>query len=81
MKYSNVNSERGWFATLLLAARFALREFRGGLSGFRIFLACIALGTAASGAANTVADGIGKSISAQGQSILGGDIGFELVQR
>jgi putative ABC transport system permease protein len=73
--------ERGWIATLALAARFALREFRGGLSGFRIFLACIALGTAAIGAVNTVADGIGKSISAQGQSILGGDIGFELVQR
>ena len=65
----------------MLAARFALRELRGGLAGFRIFLACIALGTAAIGAVNTVADGIGKSIAAQGQSILAGDIGFELVQR
>ncbi|MGB8817219.1 MAG: ABC transporter permease [Rhizobiaceae bacterium] len=73
--------ERGQLATIALAARFALRELRGGLAGFRIFLACIALGTAAIGAVNTVADGIGKSIAAQGQSILAGDIGFELVQR
>ena len=27
--------------------RFALRELRGGLHGFRIFVACIALGTMA----------------------------------
>ena len=27
-----------------LAARFALREMRGGLSGFYIFIACIARG-------------------------------------
>ncbi|TIP55809.1 MAG: hypothetical protein E5X56_27225, partial [Mesorhizobium sp.] len=30
--------------TLKLAFRFSLREMRGGLSGFLIFLACIALG-------------------------------------
>ena len=30
-----------------LAARFALRELRGGLKGFYIFIACIALGVAA----------------------------------
>jgi len=31
--------------TLKLAFRFSLREMRGGLSGFMIFLACIALVT------------------------------------
>ena len=30
-----------------LAARLAFRELRGGLSGFYIFLACVALGTGA----------------------------------
>ena len=30
-----------------LALRYALREMRGGLSGFMIFLVCIALGVAA----------------------------------
>ncbi len=29
------------------AARFARRELRGGLKGFRIFLACLAIGVAA----------------------------------
>lgn len=32
------------FTKSFLALRFALREMRGGLSGFYIFLACIALG-------------------------------------
>lgn len=31
-------------SALRLAWRFALRELRGGLKGFRIFLACLALG-------------------------------------
>ncbi len=74
-------SRRGWFGDLRLASRFGLRELRGGLAGFRIFLACIALGTAAIGSVNTIADGIEGSIARQGQSILAGDLGFELVQR
>ncbi len=73
--------KRGWFGDFKLASRFALRELRGGLAGFRIFLACIALGTAAIGSVNTIADGIEGSIARQGQSILAGDLGFELVQR
>jgi putative ABC transport system permease protein len=39
-----------------LAFRFALRELRGGLSGFYVFLACIALGTAAIGGVNAVSN-------------------------
>lgn len=74
-------AERSWLNSFGLSSRFALRELRGGFAGFRIFLACIALGTAAIGTVNTVADGIQASISRQGQSILAGDIGFELAQR
>ena len=37
-----------------IAGRFALREMRGGLRGFRIFLACLALGVAAIAAVGTV---------------------------
>ena len=40
---------------LPLALRFALREMRGGLKGFRIFLACIAIGVAAIAAAEAQA--------------------------
>ncbi|MFZ2101967.1 MAG: ABC transporter permease [Oricola sp.] len=64
-----------------LAARFALRELRGGLSGFYVFLACIALGTAAIGGVNAVSQSVTRGIDEQGQVILGGDLRFELVHR
>src|SRR3954462_1219369 len=67
--------------TLTLALRFSLREMRGGLSGFLIFLTCIALGVAAIGGVNSVARSITAGLSNEGQSLLGGDLRFELVQR
>jgi len=67
--------------SFLLALRFALREMRGGLAGFYIFLACIALGVAAIGGVNSVARSVSTGIAAQGQSILGGDVSFALNQR
>ncbi|MGL4406579.1 MAG: ABC transporter permease [Notoacmeibacter sp.] len=66
---------------LALAWRFSLREMRGGLRGFRVFLACIAIGVAAIGAVNGVAQSITTAIETEGASILGGDIRFELNQR
>ncbi|MBB5700273.1 putative ABC transport system permease protein [Ochrobactrum daejeonense] len=67
--------------SMALALRFALREMRGGLSGFYIFLACIALGVAAIGGVNSVARSVSTGIAAEGQSILGGDVSFALNQR
>ncbi|MEZ2129861.1 MULTISPECIES: ABC transporter permease [unclassified Sinorhizobium] len=64
-----------------LAFRLALRELRGGLKGFYIFLACIALGTAAIAAVNSVSQSITDSITSQGQEILAGDVRFELNNR
>ena len=47
------------FSTRLgIAFRIALRELRGGLKGFYIFLACIALGTGAIAAVNSVSTAI-----------------------
>src|SRR6185312_12651163 len=66
---------------LRLAFRFSLREMRGGLSGFAVFLTCIALGVAAIGGVNSVAGAIGASVSGQGRILLGGDIRYELNQR
>lgn len=66
---------------LALAFRFALREMRGGLFGFAIFLACIALGVAAIGGVNSVARSISDGVAAQGQPLLGGDLRFRLNQR
>lgn len=64
-----------------IAFRIALREMRGGLSGFYIFLACIALGTAAIAAVNSVSSAITTSIASEGRSLLAGDIRFELNNR
>jgi putative ABC transport system permease protein len=60
-----------------LALRLALRELRGGLSGFYIFLACVALGTAAIAGVNSVSQMMTGSIASEGRTILGGDIRFE----
>ncbi len=67
--------------TLALAFRFSLREMRGGLSGFLIFVTCIALGVGAIGGVNSVAQAITGAVASQGQTLLGGDMRFELVHR
>jgi putative ABC transport system permease protein len=64
-----------------LAIRLALREMRGGLKGFYIFLACIALGTAAIAGVNSVSSAITQAIASQGQTLLAGDVRFEFNNR
>ena len=75
------NSSLSPMAELKLAWRLARREMRGGLSGFYIFLACIALGTAAIAGVNSVSRSITTAITEEGQVILGADIRFELQNR
>ena len=62
--------------SLPLAARFAARELRGGLQGFRIFLACLALGVAAIAAVGTVRASIEAGLAREGAALLGGDAVF-----
>src|SRR6516162_10045162 len=57
-----------------LSLRFALRELRSGVRGFRIFLACLALGVAAIGAAGSTAEAFRQGLAAQAREILGGDL-------
>ena len=64
-----------------LAVRLALREMRGGLRGFYIFLACVALGTAAIAGVNSLSQSITGSIASQGRELLAADIRFELNNR
>ncbi|EGE57308.1 UNVERIFIED_ORG: putative ABC transport system permease protein [Rhizobium esperanzae] len=64
-----------------LAFRLALRELRGGIRGFYIFLGCIALGTGAIAAVNSVSQSITDTIASQGQELLAGDVRFELNNR
>jgi putative ABC transport system permease protein len=68
-------------SSILLAFRFAQREMRGGLAGFYIFLACIALGVAAISGVNSVSRSITEGIAEEGQVILGGDVAVTLVQQ
>ena len=67
--------------TLPLAARFARRELRGGLSGFRIFLACLALGVAAIAAVGLVKTSIQEGLTREGARLLGGDAEAEFTYR
>jgi putative ABC transport system permease protein len=66
---------------LPLSPRLALRELRGGLKGFYVFISCIALGVAAIAGVNSLSRALTEGISAEGRTILGGDIAFELQQR
>jgi putative ABC transport system permease protein len=67
--------------SLRLATKFASRELRGGLRGFRLFLACLALGVAAIAAVGSVRAAIEAGLEREGASILGGDAELELTYR
>ena len=64
-----------------LTFRLALRELRGGLRGFYVFIACIALGVAAIAAVGSFASGLAEGVAREGRVILGGDVAFSLIQR
>ncbi|MGQ7792427.1 ABC transporter permease [Faunimonas sp. B44] len=68
-------------AALPVTLRLALRELRGGLAGFYVFLACIALGVGAIAGVNSVSRALTDGIAGEGRVILGGDIAFTLTQR
>ena len=57
-----------------LSVRFAARELRAGVRGFRIFLACLALGVAAIAAASSTAEAFRHGLASQAREILGGDL-------
>src|SRR5262245_19367396 len=61
--------------------RFALRDLRGGLRGFYVFIACIALGVMAIAGVNSFASSLGDGLAREGRTILGGDLSFILIQR
>ena len=67
--------------SIKIAARFALREMRGGLRGFRVFLACLALGVAAIAAVGTVRSGIEAGLEKEGAALLGGNAEVEFTYR
>ena len=64
-----------------LAFRIARRELRGGIAGFRVFLACLALGVAAIAGVGTLRAGIQSGLADQGAVILGGDAEMRFTYR
>ena len=54
--------------------RLALRELRGGLAGFYVFVGCIALGVAVIAGVGALADAVQTSFVRQGATLLGGDL-------
>jgi putative ABC transport system permease protein len=64
-----------------LSLRFAARELRAGVRGFRIFLACLALGVAAIAAAGSTAEAFRQGLAGQAREILGGDLALTVQQR
>ena len=65
----------------MLPLQFAWRELRGGLRGFGVFIACIALGVLAIAGVGSVASSLADGLASAGSVILGGDMAFSLVQR
>jgi putative ABC transport system permease protein len=63
------------------ALRFALREIRGGVRGFGVFLACLALGVAAIASVGSFARALSDGLAREGGTILGGDVAFALANR
>lgn len=61
--------------------RIAQRELAGGIGGFWIFLACLALGAWAIAAAGSITSSYNAGLDRQSHELLGGDAAVTLVQR
>src|SRR6266404_7016148 len=64
-----------------LALRLARREMRSGLAGFRLFIACLALGVAAISGILSFSRAVEEVLRADAREILGGDVAISLLYR
>ncbi len=65
----------------ILAWRFARRELRGGLRGFGVFIACIAIGVAAIAGVGATSEAVKEGLSQDARLMHGGDIVIRTVHR
>ncbi len=63
-------------AGTLAMLRIGARELRSGLSGFYVFIACLALGVMVIAAVGALGDALIAGFERQGRTILGGDLTF-----
>lgn len=66
---------------LFVSLKLALRELRGGVRGFGVFLACLAIGVTAIAGVGSFARALSDGMLREGGRILGGDISFSLIHR
>lgn len=66
---------------LRMVLRLAVRDLRGGLHGFGVFLACLAIGVAAIAGVGSLARALSDGLAREGAVILGGDAAFSLALR
>jgi putative ABC transport system permease protein len=64
-----------------LSLRLALRELRGGVPGFYVFAACVALGVAVIAAIGALTVALQDSLRREGRVLLGGDVEASLLHR
>lgn len=69
-----MSANRAWL-------RIARRELAGGLGGFWIFLACLALGAWAIAAAGSITASFSRGLEIQSRTLLGGDAAVAISQR
>jgi putative ABC transport system permease protein len=67
--------------TLRLAFTLARREMRSGLGGFRLFIACLALGVGAIAAILSFSRAVEEGLRADARDLLGGDVAISLLYR
>ena len=70
-----------WSMKLPSALRLALTDLRGGLKGFKVFVACVALGVAVISGVGALSDGLRSGFERQGQSLLGGDLSLSRIHQ
>ena len=63
------------------AFRLAGRELRGGVRGFRVFLACLVLGVGAIAAIGSLRAAVEAGLRADARLLLGGDVSARLTLR
>ena len=68
-------------ASLGLSLRLAWRELRAGVRGFRVFLACLAIGVGAIAAVGSISASIKAGLGSEARVMLGGDVDLRLSMR
>src|SRR5437870_6975655 len=72
---------KGRRGTYTYALRLARRELRGGIGGFRVFLACLVLGVGAIAGIGSLTEAVVAGIRGDARLLFGGDVSARLTYR